>query len=407
MKLKIEYLPLDEIVGAEANPKKHSSQIGSSIDRFGFADAPIRDERTGRLVAGHGRVESLRAMRARGEGPPEGIDPTWLVPVQVGWSSRSDQEASAFLVAHNRLTEQGGWDEAGLLELVSTFDDDMTGVGFTDEDLAAIADGIEAPEVDPPEGEDTGGEEPPAEPVSERGEVYALGPHRLMCGDSTSAEDVAALLGGEKPDVFYGDPPYGMSLDPRYDSMHSSEGHRDTGDRFEPVIGDDEPFDPQPIADLWGAAEEFWWGADYYRARLPEGGSWVVWDKRSNDKGMDLDSVIGSSFELCWSKVKHKRDIARVLWSGHHGMQGGDTKSRVHPTQKPTDLAEWFFARWAPAGCVIVDPFLGSGTTLIAAAKTGRVCYGMEISPAYCDVIRKRWGDWARSAGVDPGSGAL
>tara|TARA_R110000824_G_scaffold111147_1_gene259488 strand:- start:63 stop:431 length:369 start_codon:yes stop_codon:yes gene_type:complete len=106
---------------------------------------------------------------------------------------------------------------------------------------------------------------------------------------------------------------------------------------------------------------------------------------------MNLDTVLGSSFELCWSKVSHKRDIARVLWSGHHGMQGDDTKSRVHPTQKPVALAEWFLSRWAKGSCLVADPYLGSGTTLIACEQLDRCCYGMEISPAYCDVIVQRW----------------
>lgn len=136
----------------------------------------------------------------------------------------------------------------------------------------------------------------------------------------------------------------------------------------------------------------------YYRVSLPLGGSWVVWDKRYNESGMDLDAVHGSCFELCWSKVSHKREIARVLWSGHHGMQGEDTKSRVHPTQKPVALVVWFLERHA--GTIVVDLFLGSGSTLIAAEQLGRRCYAMEIDPGYVAVAIQRWVDATGGAPV-------
>ena len=105
-----------------------------------------------------------------------------------------------------------------------------------------------------------------------------------------------------------------------------------------------------------------------------------------------MDKMFGSSFELCWSKSKHKREIARVLWAGYFGMGGEDTKQRVHPTQKPIDLVIWFFERYK--GNKVIDLFLGSGSTLIACEKTGRKCYGMELDPHYCDVIIKRWEDY-------------
>jgi len=246
----------------------------------------------------------------------------------------------------------------------------------------------------------------PAVAVSVPGEIYALGPHRLLCGDSTDAEAVARLFGGDKPAVVFADAPYGMGLDTNYDGMHSGKDHRKTGDRFDSVIGDDKPFDAGPSMALWDAPESFWWGADYYRSTLPAGGSWVVWDKRFSED-MNLDDVIGGSFELAWSRVKHRREIARVLWSGHHGMQGEDTKQRVHPTQKPVALVEWFLSRWSVDRDVVGDPFAGSGPTLIACAKLGRRFVGCEIDPRYCDVIRKRWTKYAKSAGVDPGTGAL
>src|SRR5699024_4514124 len=118
---RIEYLPLEDIPDADRNPKHHDEpRIAGSISKFGFADAPILDERTGKLVAGHGRKGDLLARQAAGKEPPEGIvvddAGRWLIPVQRGWASRSDEDAAAFLVAHNRLTETGGWDDRALAE---------------------------------------------------------------------------------------------------------------------------------------------------------------------------------------------------------------------------------------------------------------------------------------------------
>ena len=409
MTRRIEYIPLSDIKSAPRNPKKHSPDISGAIDRFGYADAVILDERTGRLVAGHGRKAALEGMKAKGESPPDGVedrDGDWLVPVQRGWSSRSDAEADAFLVAHNKLTEAGGWDDTELGKLLAGLGDDAAGLGVDDKELSSL---LEL--ADPvPEGEDDGGGEPPEDPVSKRGDVYALGPHRLMCGDSTSAEDVGALLGPDSLDFVWADPPYGMRLDTDYTKMGEDTVRPGAKKKWAPVIGDGEEFDPAPTMRLWGAPEAVWWGADYYRAHLPPGGSWYVWDKRANDYGADLDKVQGNVFELAWTNVLHRREIARVTWSGSFGMLEKDARTngdgkRVHPTQKPVKLTEWVFDRIP--GTTVGDPYSGSGGCFIACAKTGRKCYGMEISPAYCDVIRKRWGDWARSADVDPGPDAL
>lgn len=149
---RIEYMPIDELRGAEHNPKGHDKpRIANSISRFGFADASILDERTGRLVAGHGRHGDLLARKDQGKEPPEGVvvddDGRWLMPVQRGWASRSDEDAQAFLVAHNRLTETGGWDEQGLLELLEGINDvdpellDLT--GYTEDDIEALGSSID------------------------------------------------------------------------------------------------------------------------------------------------------------------------------------------------------------------------------------------------------------------------
>lgn len=232
-------------------------------------------------------------------------------------------------------------------------------------------------------------------PKSKLGEIYQLGRHRVMCGDSTDKANVDLLMNGEKADMVFTDPPYGMLLDTDYSTMHKSSDFGKGGKTYDKVIGDNDDFTPELITSILDnfsyCKEIFLWGADYYRWLIPNGGSWVVWDKRGGETGMNLDKLLGSSFELCWSLKSHKRDIARILWSGHHGMQKSDQKSRTHPTEKPTELARWFFDRWGKDAKNVIDVYLGSGSTLIACEQTDRTCYGMELDPKYTDVIRKRY----------------
>jgi hypothetical protein len=140
-------MPIGELVGADRNPKGHDTAgLGRSISRWGFADAPILDDRTGKLVAGHGRLQDLLARQASGEDPPEGVTVDkagqWLAPVQRGWSSRSDDEAAAFLIGHNQLTTNGGWDEqdlAGMLTDLREVDAELLlAAGFDDDKLAEL-----------------------------------------------------------------------------------------------------------------------------------------------------------------------------------------------------------------------------------------------------------------------------
>lgn len=150
---RMEYMRLDDIPEAEVNPKRHADdQIAASIGRFGFADASILDERTGRLVAGHGRLSDLKRRRETGGSPPDGIivdaDGEWMMPVQRGWASRSDDDAAAFLVGHNRTTELGGWDDSELLDLLAGIDD-LDGTGYAEADLAQLA-SADDPSIDDP-----------------------------------------------------------------------------------------------------------------------------------------------------------------------------------------------------------------------------------------------------------------
>jgi DNA modification methylase len=230
------------------------------------------------------------------------------------------------------------------------------------------------------------------------GDLFEIGEHRLLCGDSTESDQVARLMNGEKANMVFTDPPYGMHLNADYSSAKSRPDMAKAkgltgGKKWNNVIGDHDDFTPKLINTVFACfpdcQEVFLWGADYYAELLPNKnvGSWIVWDKRLEES---TDKMYGSCFELCWSKNKHKRDIARIKWAGVFGVEQEHDKCRSHPTQKPTALAEWFFDRWGAKGDIVVDLYSGSGFTVIAAEKTERKCYGMELDPKYCQVIIDR-----------------
>jgi DNA modification methylase len=395
-------VPLDELEQDPENARVHGSESTSGIMASLDAHGQVKPIVTWAPHPPRGRVTPRSRTVIAGNG-------TLLAARELGFShlacvryEGTRAQARAYALADNHTADLSTWDRdrlAGLLQRCAA-DGVLEATAFSAQELEALV-----AEAEAKGGKDTPDPEPeerPAKPVSEPGEVFELGPHLLACGDS-SDHDVARLIARDL-DMVLADPPYGMKLDTDFDGMHNGRGHR--GKRFERVIGDDKPFDPRPHLELWQAPERFWWGADYYRATLPGGGSWIVWDKRESE-AVNLDAVHGAAFELAWSEKVHKREIARVLWSGHHGMQREDTKRRVHPTQKPTALAEWFLERWCPKGGTVGDPFAGSGYVLIACARTRRKARLVELDPGYCDVIRKRWTKWAREAGVEPGSGAL
>lgn len=397
--MKTETWPLERLIDYARNPRKNDhavDRVAAAIKEFGFR-VPIVAKSDGLVVDGHLRLKAARKL-----GLAE-------VPVVLA-DDLTDAQVKAFRISVNRMAELAEWDSELLaLELGELgelgFDLELT--GFAEDELAALT-----PEV-LPEGKTDPDEapEPPAKPRSVLGDVWLLGKHRVMCGDSTSIDAVEALMAGVKADMVFTDPPYGMFLDTDYDSMFAADkDHRKTGKRFTEVAGDHDDFAPELISTIFAAfpnaAEVFIWGADYFSELIPDrkDGSWVVWDKRTNE---NMDKVSGNTFELCWSKRKHKRLIARIMWSGHHGMQKDDTKTRVHPTQKPVELVLWFFEQWGKDCEVIVDLFGGSGSTLIACEKTGRIARLMELDPRYCDVIVRRWQDFTGKKATRESDGKL
>jgi DNA modification methylase len=216
------------------------------------------------------------------------------------------------------------------------------------------------------------------------GDLFEIGEHRLLCGDSTDSDQVAKLMNGEKADMVFTDPPYGMNLDTNYaDIYKNSIADVKNQDR---IIGDDKEFNFLDLYALFEyVKEQFWWGADYYQNQLPNNGGIFVWDKVCES----MDGRIGNEFEICWSKQRHKKEIVHIKWAGFLGLKKEDGK-RVHPTQKPIRLCEHFINSFSKNNNIIIDLFLGSGSTMVAAHQLNRKCYGMELDPKYCQVIVDR-----------------
>ena len=352
---------------------------------WGFTIPVLADENGG-IIAGHGRVMAAELNKYT-EAP---------VMVARGWS---EAQKRAYVIADNKLALNAGWNEqllsAALVDL-RDLGTNLNLIGFSDDELAGIfarADsGLTNPDDIPPA---------PAEPVSRVSDVWLLGRHRLLCGDATRREDVERVMGRARADMVFTDPPYGISAVKMTKSGGTvgnsggtpfgggGRGHAAkaiiTPKWYAPVIGDDSTATAinayRLCADLEIPALIFW-GANYYAHALPPSRCWIVWDKENTGNFADC--------ELAWTNLDRPARLFRHMWSGL--MKASERgESRVHPTQKPVALAVWAFCEFIAGGATVLDPFLGSGSTLIACEKTNRTCIGMELSPAYCDVIVKRW----------------
>jgi DNA modification methylase len=240
---------------------------------------------------------------------------------------------------------------------------------YFDEPVEGLTDEDEVPEV--------------VEPRAKLGDLYILGGHRLLCGDSTDIKSVERLMNGEKADMVFTDPPYGVSE--RTNRKDNKRFGAAESKNFSAVIGDESEDIAKAafsIAVTFGMTTVYW-GANNY-SFLPISRGWVVWDKREN-KGQDDNG----DAELAWTNFNKPIRTFYHLWKGMiKGSEHGE--SRVHPTQKPIALAEWCFENYGNPKLVL-DFFGGSGSTLIACEKTNRKCFMMELDPHYVDVIISRW----------------
>jgi site-specific DNA-methyltransferase (adenine-specific) len=375
--MEIININVEALIPYENNPRKNAKavdKVAASIREFGFK-VPIIVDRDNVIVAGHTRLLAAKKLGLVS------------VPCIVADDLTEDQ-IKAFRLADNKVAEFAEWDMEKLIAEIETVNFDMAEFGF---------DVLEDPAAD---GEDDFTVEVPDEPRTKLGDVYRLGDHRLMCGDSTIKNNIDVLMAGAKADMVFTDPPYGMRLDADYSGEVTNlkflkDKHAKRGGKYDNVLGDHDDFSPALIETIFNnfgyCKEVFLWGADYYAELLPDknAGSWVVWDKRLDESA---DKMYGSTFELCWSKAKHKRMIARVKWAGIFGTEQEFDKKRSHPTQKPIALVKWFFDYYSMQDKRnVVDLYGGSGSTLISCEQTGRTCYTMELDPKYCDVIVARW----------------
>ena len=363
---------------ARRRTDRSASLIAESLKRFGAARSIVIDE-DGRILAGNGTVEGAKKA---------GIDKLRIIEAEgdeliaVRRAGLTEDQKVGLALADNRSSDLSEWDNEMLRQLSE--EHDLTPWFEDDELLAEVLE----PEEGLTDADDV--PEPPEEPITKPGDLWILGNHRLLCGDSTNIQHVEQLMDGQKADMVYCDPPYGMNLNTDYSQIKgSAKSPNAKGYKWKEVIGDNKDFDPSALITLFqDVPEQFWWGADYYFECLPRGGSLLVWQKR--DKA-DAE-MIGNDFEICWSKQRHKKATFWKRWVGFDSVERGE--KRVHPTQKPIDLHVWVFEQWGKPSDCVVDLFGGSGSTLIACEKPSRHCRMMELDPAYCDVIVKRWEDF-------------
>jgi DNA modification methylase len=366
-RMKLERAKLDALTCDPANVRKHDQRnldaIKGSLQRFG-QQHPIIVDGDGIIRAGNGRYMAMRAL---------------------GWSecdivrtALKGAEATAFAIADNRTAELASWDDEALAQQLAALqieDEELAlATGYDEKEIAALAlDSVEVQEDEIPE--------PPADPITKPGDLWLLGDHRLLCGDSTKADDVARLMDGEKASMVFTDPPYGID-------------YSDVQGRFEKIANDAtdptnlvahaiamQPADAVYLCCNWRCLHAM---TEALKSSGLEPKATIVWDKGSRIQNLDR---YGKRHEF-------------IVYSGPYGGQATldddvwaisrETRND-HPTAKPVKLCGRAIQHASDSLAIIYDPFLGSGTTLIAAEQLGRKCYGMEISPAYCDVIVKRW----------------
>ena len=414
--LRIEMMPVEALNEYEGNARQHGdidvAAIKASIEQFGFND-PIGIWRENVIVEGHGRLQAAKAL-GMSEVPCIRLD------------HLTDEERRAYALAHNKTAELSTWDLPKLdLELLGIKSIDMSKFGLE----------ITEAETDP---EDIIEDEPPkeAEPISERGMIFQLGDHRLMCGDSTSAEDLDALLAGERPLMVFTDPPYGVSIG---DKNAKLESFGLGGAITQNIIGD--TLKPKELhdmlvkafANLRVHADE---GCSYY-VSAPQGGSlglmmlemmkdsglpvrhnliWVknastfslgrldydyrhepifyTWTKNHKFYGGYTDTVIDDTSDINKMSKAELKEMLQAIWNKTDNSviyADKPAKSKLHPTMKPVKLVARLMYNSSRRGDAVADIFGGSGTTMIAAEQLGRRCYMMELDPHYCDVIIARW----------------
>lgn len=401
--LSLEYFPLTDLLEWPSNAKDHDvGLIDSSMQRFGFVDPIILDERSGKIAAGHGRQKVLEARKLAAEDPPANIlirdDGEWLVPVVRGWASANDRELDALTVALNQSVIAGGWVDPKLKDILVAVGTQtpagLEGLGFDTsdvEDLIANLDKQRGSAMAPPA---------PKEPWVKVGDLFALGEHRLLCGNSTRPAHVQRLLRGAGVDAVLTDPPYCSGGFQEADRIQGSIGttKKDYTGQTVSIAND--------VLSTRGYKALLTTALDIFNAKLAyiftdwrmwtnltdlmesQGygiRSMIVWDKGAPGMGIGWRSQ--HELIACGTRVKapftHKEARGNVIRCDRSGNEH-------HPTEKPVELLKIILETTGMAKRV-ADPFTGSGSTVIACEQLGRVCYAMELSPYFAQVCLERW----------------
>lgn len=360
------------INNARTHSEEQINQIASSIKEFGFTNPILIDGENG-IIAGHGRVLASKKLN---------ID---KVPT-IELSHLTETQKKAYILADNKLALNAGWDDDLLsIELLNLreLDFDLDLIGFGEDEL----DQIIQSSVEKQEGKTDPDDVPEVteKPKTRRGDVWLLGNHRLMCGDSRNVDDVTKCINGSKVDLVFSDPPYGIDV---VKSKTVGSGCIVKAREYSKIIGDETTETAQEFYNTcvsMGMSNIVLWGGNYFTDFLNPSRCWIIWDKEMTGNF--------SEAEMAWTSFsKGGIKVFKFLWNGlsREGNRKDELKKRVHPTQKPVGLFQMIFERF-DGFCSIFDGFGGSGSTLIACEKTSRVCYMMEMDTHYCDVIVNRW----------------
>lgn len=374
-RVSLDALHLDP-ANARAHDERNLGAITASLQRFGQAEPLVVHKATGRVIGGNGRLVAMQAL---------GWSHCDVVEVEL-----DAIEATALGIALNRTAELADWDEPALAKLLGELrtEDELLGVGFEDEEIDALLAEIQG-DLEGSGVEDPGPEEPPEDPVSRLGDLWLLGDHRLLCGDSGDPAGYARLLDG-KAALVLTDPPYGVNYESAAGSIKndSAEGLRELlQSTLGTAIAHTEPGAPWYVAAP--AGPQF---LDFAQV-LTDLGVWrqtLVWVKNALVLGHSDFHYRHEAIFYGWTPgAKHEGPPDRkqdTVWEFDRPSHSPD-----HPTMKPVELVAHAIRLSSAKGALVLDPFLGSGTTLLACEQLGRRCRGFEIDPRYADVIVCRW----------------
>ena len=387
--MEVTNIQINKLKPYDKNPRINKGAVDyvvKSIKANGF-NQPLVVDQNFVVCVGHTRLMAAKKMSMT------------EVPCYV--KNMSKEQFIAYNLADNKTSEYAEWDDDLLKEnmnILNKIDESLLeATAFTDEEIDLLVDDDFL--LTKKEKEEKESEKDNAVPETSEnqfkvklGDIWQLGNHRIMCGDSTKKENIYNLIKDNKIDMIYTDPPYGINETGDRKKRNGKNSLRQ-GVEYKSFIDDSVQYAVKSFNLMHEALPnnpvQIWWGANYYSHSIPQTNNWLVWDKRVEEKQKDQNS----DCELAY--VDNGRNSVRIfrhLWKGLiKGSEHG--QARVHPTQKPIALAEWCFINYGKPSTVL-DLFLGSGSTLIACEKTNRTCYGMELDPHYCSVIINRWQDY-------------